>query len=160
MKFCFADIMRDTEVNKLFAIYREAIAELKRRDPKVTIVHVTVPLTEGTSGLRRFVNNIIGRVGNNDMANIRRHEFNTLLMNAYNGEPVFDLEAAESTRPDGSRESFRHDGNTYYAIAPSYSSDAGGHLNEAGRRVVAKAFLHALANAARAEKRPGVVASD
>ena len=44
MKLCYVDVTSDTDVGALFAAYRETIAALERDFPKVTFVHVTVPL--------------------------------------------------------------------------------------------------------------------
>ena len=58
---------------------------------------------------------------------------------------LFDLATIESTRPDGTRSGFEKDGKTYYSLVPEYTY-VSGHLNEAGRRVVAKRLLLFLAN--------------
>jgi lysophospholipase L1-like esterase len=64
-----------------------------------------------------------------------------LLRKNYEGkEPVFDLARIESTRPDGTRETFTQDGKTYYALVPAYTKD-GGHLNKLGRKKVAEQLL-------------------
>jgi len=71
--------------------------------------------------------------------------FNDFMRRAYAGrEPLFDLAALESTRPDGTRESIHFRGSSSYALVPAYSSD-GSHLNETGRRWVAESLLVFLA---------------
>jgi len=65
---------------------------------------------------------------------------------------LFDIAEIESTLPDGSKVTYDYMGNTYYALAPQYTND-GGHLNEAGRRiVVAQQLLLFLARLARIAK--------
>ena len=59
-------------------------------------------------------------------------------------EPLFDLAAVESTRPDGSRVFFERAGTPVYYLAPEYTND-GGHLIGAGRRSAAEALLATLA---------------
>jgi hypothetical protein len=62
-------------------------------------------------------------------------------------EPLFDLAAVESTRPDGSRETLSLGGKTAFALHPGYTND-GSHLNEVGRRRAAEALLTLLARLA------------
>ena len=45
MKFCWVDIYSNTDVDALFARYRDTMAALERDFPNVTFIHVTVPLT-------------------------------------------------------------------------------------------------------------------
>ena len=74
-----------------------------------------------------------------------RERFNELMRTTYaDREPVFDLAAVESTRPDGSREVLDVGGSRAYALVSAYASD-GSHLNEAGRRRVAEELLVFLA---------------
>jgi hypothetical protein len=71
-----------------------------------------------------------------------REQFNALVRQTYGGtEAVFDLAKVESTRPDGSAETF----NGVRALVASYSSDDG-HLNATGADVVAKALVIYLAS--------------
>jgi hypothetical protein len=78
-----------------------------------------------------------------------RTRFNDILRKYYSEkEPFFDLAKAESTFPDGKRETFEVDGKTYEAMVPMYSDD-GGHLNELGRSHIAVLFLLTLINNCR-----------
>jgi hypothetical protein len=61
---------------------------------------------------------------------------------------MFDLAAVMSTYPDGRRESFRLDGNTYDSLVPAYTDD-GGHLNAVGRTHAAAGLVRSIANALR-----------
>jgi lysophospholipase L1-like esterase len=78
--------------------------------------------------------------------NVKKNQYNDLMIAKYKGkEPVVDIAAIESTKPDGSRNTYDYDGKTYYVMVPEYTYD-GGHLNEDGRKRVAAAFLVTLVN--------------
>lgn len=147
-KFCFVDIVPNTDVNKLFSAYKETLVSLKENYPKVMFVHMTVPLTAAQTGPKVLIKKLIGRpIGGYD-DNIKREQFNALLRKEYSGkEPIFDLALIESTIPDGSRAVFEKDRKTYPRMVPEYTND-GGHLNESGRKKVAEQFLILLANLA------------
>jgi hypothetical protein len=126
LKFCFADFWDSAGVDAtaLFAAYQATLAQLRAAHPHVTFVHLTVPLWTATD------------------TNERRERFSDLVRQTYGGlEPVFDVALLESTRPDGTREV---DERGVPALVPAYTSD-GGHLNEAGREVVARALVAFLA---------------
>ena len=140
-KFCYVDVVPNTDVNKLFSSYKETLSSLKEKYPKVTFVHVTVPLTAAQTGPKAFIKKIIGRPIGGYEDNIKREQFNTLIIKEYEGkDPIFDLARIESTAPDGSRAVFEKDGKTFPRMVPAYTDD-GGHLNEQGRKVVAEQFL-------------------
>jgi len=145
-KFCYIDINPQTHVEQLFAEYKNTMSQLRQDYPKTEFIHVTIPLKVVQTGPRVWIKKLIGRpIGGYD-DNIKRNEFNDLLRQEYSEkEPVFDLALAESTYTDGSRQSFQHNGNTYFALIPEYSHD-GRHLNEAGRKKVAEQLLILLAN--------------
>lgn len=121
MKFCYIDVTANTDVSSLFASYRDNMAALQKDFPNITFVHTTVPLTTDSSA-----------------DNAAREKLNGLIRGSYSGR-VFDLAAAESTRPDGTKVSGLYSG---------YASDPG-HLNAAGSAVAASAFLEAIARASR-----------
>ena len=60
MKLCYIDITSDTDVGALFATYRETIAALERDFPKVTFVHVTVPLMTEQGPLSKLKSRLTG----------------------------------------------------------------------------------------------------
>jgi hypothetical protein len=156
MKFCYVDFTGETDVQEVFRKYTETFAVLKEASPNTTFIHMTVPLTVTASGLRIFAKNaikrLIGRIGAGYKDNIRINEFNNLMRETYFGkEPLFDLASIESTHADGTRVMTRDAGGSVYSLAPEYTFD-GGHLNEAGRRIVALALLRFLA--ALPEKAP------
>jgi hypothetical protein len=124
-KYCYVDVTSTSNAGALFDDYRSHMAALKSGYPRVRFVHVTVPLTTGSSA-----------------DNTVRERFNSLMRQAFSGvEPLFDLAVVESTAPDGSTVMV----GGVRAMAPAYSSD-GGHLNTTGQEVVAKALLLYLAS--------------
>lgn len=144
-KFCYVDIGPHTNVQELFDAYRKTMTSMRGKYPRMTFVHVTVPLTSIQTGPKAMLKTILGRplVGHED--NIKREEYNTMLRKEYEGkEPVFDLALIESILPDGSRSFVERNGKHYPCLAPQYTND-GGHLNETGRKHVAEQFLIFLA---------------
>lgn len=148
MKFCYADFNRETDVAAAIEHYRATVDSLRAVAPRLAIVHTTVPLVVRTAGWKKFVKRILGREESSDVANARRSEFNEMLKTRYRGEPLFDLAAAESTYPDGTREAFTTQGANAYALVSDYSDD-GSHLNATGRVIAAREFVRALASVAR-----------
>lgn len=146
-KYCYIDVNLETDVDALFNGYRQTVAEVKSKHPDVTLVHVTLPLTTGQSGLKGVVKRLIGRPSTWDI-NQKRSRFNDKLRAEFGREPIFDLAALESTRPDGSREQATLRGETVYAMAPAYTPD-GGHLNPQAQQRFADQLLKVLAAAAR-----------
>jgi len=144
-KYCYADIVDTTDVEGVFRHYRETMARLKSEFPSVVFVHVTSPLVRVQSGPRATLKKLMGQAPGRYASNIQREIFNELMRREYGGrEPLYDLAAVESTRPDGSRETISHAGRTAYALYPGYTDD-GSHLNAAGRRRAAEALLVVLA---------------
>ena len=147
-KFCFVDVVPNTDVNKLFAAYKETLVSLKEKYPKVMYVHMTVPLTAAQTGPKVLIKKLIGRPIGGYADNMKREQFNAMILKEYEGkDAIFDLAKIESTAPDGSRAVFEKDGKTYPRMVPEYTND-GGHLNELGRKVVAEQLLIFLANLA------------
>ncbi len=148
MKLCYVDISPTTNVDDLVAAYRGAVERVRRAMPGVKILHVTAPLTERGSGLKNWLKRSLGRSVWDDDSNAKRAAFNRALKLAFPADPIFDLAAVESTRPDGSREEHVVNGQPVAMLWPGYSSD-GGHLNDAGKRAAGRAFVAALAAALR-----------
>jgi hypothetical protein len=121
MKFCYVDISGNTDVNALFATYRNTMSALQRDFPGVTFLHTTVPLTT-----------------DNAADNANRERLSAMIRSTYAGR-LFDLAATESTKPDGTKVSGLYQG---------YASDPG-HLNPTGSAAAASAFLEAIARASR-----------
>lgn len=143
-KYCYLDFGPDTDPAAVFDNYREQMAVVRTTRPGLLLVHVTAPLTTRETGLRALVKRLLGKTTQDDL-NARRAAYNALLRAAYVGrEPVFDLAAYESTGPDGVRAGVLRGGQTIPALAPAWSDD-GGHLNAAGRQMLAEQFLVFLA---------------
>ncbi len=147
LKFCYVDISADTDIKEVLKMYSESIDRLEKRYPEITFVHFTVPLTAIPSGFKVWVKKILGKADSKDLeANIKRNEYNSLLLEKYKGkDPVFDLAGIESTNQNGSRQTFIKDNNTYFSLVPEYTYD-GGHFNETGKKVVGEQLLIFLAN--------------
>jgi hypothetical protein len=149
LKFCYVDVMANTDINSVFDYYRNTISRLKGKYPKTIFVHVTVPLTTVETGKKVWIKKILGRPVYGYPDNMKRGQFNAELRKEFGGkEPIFDLAGAESTYPDGTRATFDNGGKTYYRMIPEYTTD-GGHLNEKGRRLVAEQLLVLLADLAK-----------
>jgi lysophospholipase L1-like esterase len=142
-KYCYIDIGETTDVQRMFNSYQAMIEQIHKDHPGVRIVHVTVPLTAVDSSPKSWLKGLLGRNTAQD-DNLKRNQFNALLRQTYAKEPIFDLAEVESTREDGSRESFKNGNEIGYALASEYTTD-GGHLNEAGRRIAAQRLLEVLA---------------
>ena len=95
MKFCYVDITGDTDVGALFAAYRETMAALERDFPKVTFVHVTVPLMTEQGLLSKLKSRLTGSSGYGPADNAARERLNALIRHEYAGRPPL--------RPGGGR---------------------------------------------------------
>jgi hypothetical protein len=148
MKLCYVDFTPRTDVDELVRGYVQAVERVKKARPGVRIVHVTPPLFARPSDVKSKLNRTLGRPVWEDQANAKRLAYGKKLRETFPGEPVFDLSAVESTRPDGSLEAYEVDGKSVPMLWPGYTRD-GGHLNDEGKRAAAKAFAHALAGVLR-----------
>jgi hypothetical protein len=146
MKLCYVDFRPDTNVGELVQAYASAVERVKKARPGVRIVHVTPPLMVRPADLKSKISRTLGKSIWEDEANAKRLEFKQKMLERFPGDPVFDLSAVESTRPDGTREEYVVDGKKVPMLWPGYSND-GGHLNGTGQLVAAKAFAHAFAAA-------------
>lgn len=151
-KFCYMDFSNEEAVLKTFETYQEMIRRVKEKYPKLTLVHITVPLTSMdtglSAGLKIWVKKNLGKKSGGPYANVGRERLNDLLRKTYGGkEPLFDLAAIESTSPSGEPVTFGHEGKMYPSLYQGYTSD-GGHLNENGKRILAQRLLLFLARIA------------
>jgi hypothetical protein len=146
MKLCYIDFTSTTDIHALFARYRDTMAGLERDYPNVTFVHTTVPLTTEPGGLAKLKTRLGGSDRFGQAENLVREQYNRLIRNEYGDRHLFDVAAAESTGPDGTRDSRTYDGQQYFTLDAAYASDLG-HLNQAGAQVAATALLHAIAQA-------------
>jgi hypothetical protein len=146
MKLCYVDFNPSTDVRELFSYYRKTLEALKREHPEVRFAHATVPLflrpTDFKSSVRRWAGLVVWE----DAANVKRNEFNRLLLEAFPADPVFDLARIESEGPDGHASTFQFGGRTYPSLHPGLTQD-GGHLNALGQELAGAAAIGFLARA-------------
>jgi hypothetical protein len=146
LKFCYIDITKNTDIDKVFEYYKNSINDLKKQYPDTVFIHLTVPLESQNIDIIQSIKNIIKRIIGREVQetyqnNIKRSRFNEMLIKEYEGkEPVFDLAKMESMYPDGRRLSHELNGEIYYSMIPEYTYD-GWHLNEKGRRHIAEQFI-------------------
>ena len=143
-KYCYVDIGEATSVRQMFHDYEATIDAVRRQNPLVRIVHVTVPLTTVIPSPKAWLKSLLGR-NTAQRDNIKRNLYNTLLREAYPKEPIFDLATLESTHANGSRSFFKYGGEHIYTLTSEYTDD-GGHLNQTGSRLAAKLLIEVLAN--------------
>lgn len=145
-KFCYVDIMEETDVDKVFTYYIQTMKALQKEFPNITFIYTTTPLKTAKESWKTWIKKLIGKDHIWEYAaNIKRNEFNERVREEYQESgKLFDIARAESTYLDGSRETFEKDGKAYEALVPAFTND-GGHLNELGRRVVAAHLLKILA---------------
>ena len=150
-KFCYVDIMRDSDSQEIFDGYSAALKELKKQYPDTKFLHITVPIRSVPKGLKKnlkqSVKLLIGMPGALE-DNMMRERYNQLLRDAYSKtEPFFDLALIESVNPDGFRCYAAKGAEKVNVMAPEYTDD-GGHLNIQGRKKVAEQLLIILAEMA------------
>jgi hypothetical protein len=150
-KFCYVDIMRNSDPRKIFDAYSAALKELKDRYPATKFLYVTVPINSVPKGIKKnlkhLVKSIIGKPGFVE-DNLMRRSYNELLRNAYaDSGTLFDLALVESINTGGYRCHVYKGAEKVYVMAPEYTDD-GGHLNSLGRRKAAEQLLKILAEIA------------
>ena len=146
MKFCFVDAYDKIDEQDEFQKYKQAMSKLKLEHPALTIIHFTMPLRTQPISWKTKVKLLIGREPWEFTDNIKRNQFNELLLQEYLGkQPVFDIARYEATGPDGKEMTFTYRGKSYLAMKPEYSSD-GGHLNNKGQLWIAEKLLLFLVN--------------
>lgn len=131
LKLCYIDFSGTADPAAVAAAYGDTLAHLQLRHPATIFVAVTAPLTTEQSGPRALVKKLLGRAPDGRAENARREAFNAALRARFGAEGrLFDLAALES--------------GGGAALNPALSSD-GGHLNDAGARLVAERFVTFLA---------------
>lgn len=145
LKFCFVDFGPGTDVAALFGKYQATLADLRAKNPHVTFVHSTVPLTTVQGGFKALLKRLMGKTPYGLAENARREDFNELLRRAYTGrEPIYDLARLESTAPDGKTVTVDWNGRAIPALYSGYTDD-GGHLNPQGSRLASRRLVELLA---------------
>jgi hypothetical protein len=142
-KYCYADMLAETDPDSLFAHYRNTLDAAARSG--VRTVAITMPLTTVAPTWKRWIKRALGKTTDLEL-NARRQHFNELLRKANMDRPLIDLARLESTLEDGSSRSASFDDRPVEILASEYTDD-GAHLNTRGRRHVAPLFLRALSGA-------------
>jgi len=146
-KFCYVDIVENSDVDAVFDHYKEKMLELKNSKPDTRIILITVPLTTIQKGLKATAKRVLSMNPSGYAENVKRTEFNERMLNELSGDfPVFDLAKLESTLPDGKANTYSYEGMDYPCLVESYASDSG-HLNDYGSRMMAFNLLAFLAGA-------------
>lgn len=144
-KFCYVDFDKHTNLDQLFAAYRQTMADLSAAYPQTTFAYVTTPLMAPEQGVKAALKSLLGR---NDaaLANLKRHQFNELMRREYaDSGALFDLAATEASDGHGKTCTITVNNQTTPCLIAEYTDD-GGHLNSLGRKIVAERFLGFLAS--------------
>ena len=143
VKLCYLDIQPGSDPVALFEDYRARMDSIAARYPELTLVHVTMPLTAAEPAPKHLVKKLLGRPTAADL-NAKRNAYNRQLRATYEGKaPVFDLARLESIGRNGRPVTTGHADGDVPVLAPEWTDD-GGHLNAAGRRMVAREFVELL----------------
>jgi len=134
-KFCYVDIDPSTDLQGLMDHYDRALSELGANFPRLTILAVTVPLTNTVPGIKSRIKGLLGKGAALREENARRNVINDHIRKKY-GEALWDLAAVETMTAKGGRVLARGGLGMIELLNPAYTSD-GGHLNEVGSQVVA-----------------------
>lgn len=145
LKLCYVDMSPQIDVKKTFMYYKDAIRKLRIGHPDLIIIHFTIPLTTQAITWKTKLKKLLGKEPWEFTNNIKRNQFNNLLLMEYGYEGlIFDIAGYEATQQNGSKSTFTFKGKQYLSMNPAYSSD-GGHLNELGRKIIAEQLLIFLA---------------
>lgn len=141
MKFCFIDFPPSVDPKALAANYIRQTNELAAQYPHIVFIATTAPLTTIQTGPKAWLKRLQGKQPSGYAENSRRYEFNQTLRSHYgNSQTLFDLAAIESLH---GASSFVVDNKTVETLPPAITDD-GGHLNDAGQRLLASAWIRHL----------------
>lgn len=149
VKLCYADIDATTNIQNLMDRYVAMVERIKRARPALRVLHVTVPLKSADQGAKGAVKRLVGH--GTGPANAVRGRFNDMLRARFPASRILDVALAESRGLDGSPATTTVSGVAWPSLCAEYTSD-GGHLNEVGQVVVARAMLLKLVENADAGK--------
>ncbi len=157
IKFCYVDLMAQSDPVELFEAYTRAMETLRQRMPEIVFIHVTIPIESLPRGAKNMikegVKKVLRRPGVYER-NLVRHRYNEMLRSAYEGkEPIFDIARLESTNPQGCTV-FRAVGSEKVPFMDARFTADGGHLNKLARKRIAEQLLIVLANAAEQIESP------
>lgn len=144
-KFCYVDITSETDVDEVYAYYKEKMFYLKENYPNIRFAASTVPYMGKQGGVKALAKKILGKALVGYLNNVKREAFNKKLIADFQGVmPIFDLGAIEATLPDGTPETFTKDGTDYPLMPIIYTYDMG-HLTHLGARTLSYNLLAFLA---------------
>jgi hypothetical protein len=143
-KFCYVDVDSSTDAQALLDHYDRTLADLGGEYPDLTILAVTVPLTNAPPGIKSRIKALLGRGPALKAENGKRSEINDRIRKTY-GTAVWDLAAVEAMTAGGEKTFVREGPRTIELLNPAWTSD-GGHLNDVGSRIVATDLLIRLAS--------------
>ncbi|MFH1460556.1 MAG: hypothetical protein ABIG64_09350 [Candidatus Omnitrophota bacterium] len=135
-KFCFVDVIEDTDINQVFQHYCQTFEYLENKYPQTTFIHFTVPLMTKNTGIKANILRLIGKKIWGDADNKKRNEFNALLQNKY-GKNINFFNLAKFQATAKGQAELKSD---EYYLLKEYTDD-GGHLNGKGRVRIAKKLL-------------------
>lgn len=146
-KFCYVDIVKDTDLDSIIKLYNEKMDKLIKTYPNTKFIHVTVPLNskpkEPDTIIKKIKEHIKSFIGNGRFENgISKYIYNEKLRSDYTKDDkiLFDLADSESTDQMGNKYSIMKDDKKIQFLNEDYTFD-GGHLNEKGRKKIAEDFL-------------------
>lgn len=144
LKLCYVDIKPDTDGKHLAKEYAAALDLLQSKYPQTRFVAMTAPLETLQTGPKAWIKRLMGKFPYGYESNAIRMQFNEELRSRYDQRHLFDiakLQAFGGTKP----QVFEINGRSNVeALDPALTWD-GGHLNEAGQRLVASALINFLA---------------
>jgi len=140
LELSYADVTADTDVDALFAAFKQRHHALKLKFPGVKFLVATVGLTTVQRGLQGLVKNRLASGAFGERENVKRHQLNQLLRKQYAGA-LFDLAAVEAGRC-----TFEREGEQWPCLREELTDD-GGHLNALGRKEAGRAFVDAVVGA-------------
>lgn len=145
-KFCYVDFHDESDVDPIFDYFKEKMLHLKEEYPGVIIVLCTVPYTALQKGIKAVAKKVLSMPLAGELENIKRSEFNERLISELGPEfPVFDLGKIEATKPDGTLNTYKYEGETYPAMVHQYTDDLD-HPNTLGSRIIAYNMISFLAD--------------
>ena len=160
LELSHADIGADTDVDAFFALFKKRLEALQLKFPQTRFVVVTVGLTTVGRGLQGLIKNKLASGAFGERENVKRHLLNERLRGQYL-DRLFDLATVESggsgSEPSAARRgqgakpdtdpgvscSFEREGKTWPCLREDFTDD-GSHLNAAGRKEAARAFVDAV----------------
>jgi len=145
LKLCYIDFDAHTDARQLALDYVHELDALAARHPQTTFVAMTAPLTTVQTGPKAWIKRMLGRSPAQYVENAKRAEFNAVLRDRFESEGrLFDVARVES-QGAGRVVAIDLDGRKVESLDPTLTYD-GGHLNERGEEILARALLDYLSS--------------